>query len=361
MNMKKEIVLSYFPKITHKRYKALSSVFTTFDDIRRASFAELKRIGWEDDLATEFVAWRNTVDEEKIHAVLKQEHIQCVTQEDEAYPDLLKQIYDPPFCLFVRGVLKADEYCLAVVGTRKYSTYGKQVTEELVGELASAGLAIVSGLALGIDGFAHAGALTAGGRTIAVLGSGVDPRHVYPTAHRRLAEKIVESGGAVIAEYPPGGMPSRFTFPRRNRIIAGMSLGTLVTEAGEESGALITAQCALDNGRNVFTVPHNITSAGGIGPNALLKQGAELVTRGQDILDSLNLADIKQFVANKEIIPESPAEAKLLEHLSREPLHIDLLTKQTSLDSPTVGSTLTLMEMKGKVRNLGGMMYVLAR
>src|SRR3989338_4956988 len=319
MNMKKEIVLSYFPKITHKRYKALSSVFTTFDDIRRASFAELKRIGWEDDLATEFVAWRNTVDEEKIHAVLKQEHIQCVTQEDEAYPDLLKQIYDPPFCLFVRGVLKADEYCLAVVGTRKYSTYGKQVTEELVGELASAGLAIVSGLALGIDGFAHAGALTAGGRTIAVLGSGVDPRQDYPTAQRRLAGKR------------------------------------------EESGALITAQCALDNGRNVFTVPHNITSAGGIGPNALLKQGAELVTRGQDILDSLNLADIKQFVANKEIIPESPAEAKLLEHLSLEPLHIDLLTKQTSLDSPTVGSTLTLMEMKGKVRNLGGMMYVLAR
>ncbi|MFA4830580.1 MAG: DNA-processing protein DprA [Patescibacteria group bacterium] len=359
--MLKEILLSYFPKITPKRYRQLAAAFSSFAEIKSAGFDEFKKLGWEDDLATAFLLWRDKLEEEKITKVLDQEKIHCVTPNDPEYPANLKQIYDPPFCLFVRGELKKDDFCLAVVGTRKFSRYGRQITEEIVAELARAGITIISGLALGIDGIAHETALQAGGNTVAVLGSGINRSHVYPSAHRRLAEKIIQAGGAVISEYPPGGLPSKFTFPRRNRIIAGMSLGTLVTEAGEASGALITAQCSLDNNREVFTVPHNITSQTGIGPNNLLKQGALPVTNAQDIIDALNLRDIKQFVSNREVIPDSPTEAKLLEHLSREPIHVDSLIKQSKLDSPTVNSTLTLMEMKGKVRNLGGMMYVLAR
>jgi DNA processing protein len=361
-NTTKEVILSYFPKITHKRYRELSAAFSSWEEIKRAGFEQIKQAGWTDEnLIQTFLDWRNKVDEDKIAKILEQEQIRCLTQPDKEYPDLLKKIYDPPFCLFVRGTIPAEAYCLAVVGTRKYTPYGKQVTEELTAELTSAGMAIVSGLALGIDGIAHTTCLDAGGKTVAVLGSGINRTHIYPATHRNLAEKIIEGGGAVISEYPPGALPSRFTFPRRNRIIAGMSLGVLVTEAGEDSGALITAQCALDNGREVFTVPHNITSLTGIGPNSLLKLGAHPVTSANDIIEVLNLQDLKLYATNKEVIPDSPTEAKLLPHLSREPIHIDNLIKHSGLESPVVNSTLTLMEMKGKVRNLGGMMYVLSR
>jgi DNA processing protein len=360
--MKKEILLSYFPKMTHKRYRQLSGRFSTWDEIEQVRLEDLKIIGWTDEkLINQFLIWRCEVNEEKITKILEQEQIHCITQDDSNYPKNLKDIYDPPFCLFVRGKLEPDNFCLAVVGTRKYSRYGQQVAEELVTELAHAGITIVSGLALGIDGIAHSAAIQSGGKTVAVLGSGIDRQHIYPRAHKILAQKIIESGGAVLAEYPPGALPSRFTFPRRNRIIAGMTLGTLVIEAGENSGALITAQCAIDSNREVFTVPHNITTETGVGPNNLLKVGAHPVTTAQDIIEVLNLQDIKQYVTNKEILPDSPTEAKLLEHLTREPIHIDQLIKQVALASPTVNSTLTLMEMKGKVRNLGGMMYVLAR
>lgn len=348
--------------MTYKRYSQLAGAFSSWDEIREAQFNNIKDVGWTDEnLINQFLLWKDELDEEKINKILTQEQITCVTQDDKNYPDSLKQIYDPPFCLFVRGELKPDDFCLAVVGTRKYSTYGKQITEELVSGLTNAGITVVSGLALGIDGFAHSTTLQNQGRTVAILGSGIDKQHIYPSAHKTLANKIIESGGAVISEYPPGAIPSRFTFPRRNRIIAGMSLGVLVTEAGEISGALITAQYALDNNREVFTVPHNITSQTGIGPNNLLKFGAHLVTNIEDIIEVLNLQDLKLYVTNKEIIPDSPIEAKLLEILSREPVHVDNLIKNSNLDSATVNSTLTLMEMKGKIKNLGGMKYILTR
>lgn len=282
-------------------------------------------------------------------------------KDDADYPKLLKEIYDPPFCLFVKGKLKNDGYNLAVVGTRKFSNYGKQITEEIVEPLASQGITIVSGLAYGIDGIAHKATLEVGGTTIAVLGSGINRAHIFPKEHARLAEEIVEKGGAVISEYPPGTIPTRYTFPRRNRIVAGMSLGTLVIEAPEESGALITAQCALDNGRDVFAVPQNINSENSVGPNNLIKNGAKLITNYQEILEALNLQEIKNFIDNKQIIPDSPIEEKILNCLSKEPQHVDLIIKETKLDSPTVNSNLTLMEMKGKVKNLGGMMYILGR
>jgi len=359
--MKREILLSFFPKITVKRYREMLGIFSSLDDVWQAEFDELKKIKWEDNLVHEFLVWKENLDEKKIHKILEHENIHCVTQDDDDYPELLKQIYDPPFCLFVRGELKNDGFNLAVVGTRKFSPYGKQVTEELVGQLATQGITIVSGLAFGIDSIAHEATLKAGGKTVAVLGTGINDRHIYPAQHRELANRIIESGGAIISEYPPGTLPSKYTFPRRNRIIAGMSLGTLVVEAAKKSGALITSECAVEAGREVFAIPQNITSKTGAGSNNLIKMGAKLVTEAQDILDALNLQDIEEYVTNKEIIPDSPTEAKLLEHLTREPIHVDFLIKQSGLPSPEVNSTLTLMEMKGKVKNLGNMNYVLSR
>lgn len=359
--MRKEILLSYFPKITSKRYQQLIAVFDNLDKAWQAGLEDLRKLGWDEKLILEFLEWRAKVNEEKINKILEHEKITCLTIDDANYPKLLKEIYDPPFCLFVRGELKAEEFNLAVVGTRKFSPYGKQVTIDLVSELALQGITIVSGLALGIDGIAHETALQNGGRTIAILGTGINRQHVYPAQHCRLADNIVLGGGAVISEYPPGTLPSRFTFPRRNRIIAGLSLGTLVVEAPAESGALITSQYALDNNREVFAIPQNITANNSLGPNNLLKNGAHLVTTANDILEILNLQEIKSYISSQKIIPESPIEEKILENLSREPIHIDELTKKCSLDSAQINATLTMMEMKGKVRNLGAMQYVLGR
>ena len=358
--MNKSILLAHFPKISARKHRQLLSTFSSVEAAWQAGLPELMKLGWEENFAHEFLLWKSEVNEEKIGKILEQEKIHCVFADDAEYPPLLKEIYDPPFCLFVRGELKKISFPLAVVGPRAFSLYGKQVAEELVTELARRGLAIVSGLAIGIDGIAHEAALASNGRTIAVLGGGNDRQHVVPAGHRYVADKIIAGGGAVITEYPPGVMPTKYTFPRRNRIIAGMTLGTLVIEAGEESGSLITAQCALDNGREVFAVPQNIHSPTAVGVNNLLKMGAKPVTSPADILDALNLRDVAEYVTNRAILPDSPIEAKLLEHLSREPLHVDQLTKRSSLDSPTVNSALTIMEMKGKVRNIGGMMYVLA-
>ncbi len=359
--MKKEILLSYFLKITPKRYQELILAFSSLDNVWQAQFGDFQKIGWNDNLIHEFLLWRDEVNEDKIAAALEKERIITITKEDPEYPDLLKQIYDPPFCLFVRGIMKKDEFPIAVVGTRKFTAYGKQVTEELVRDLVAQGMTIVSGLALGIDGIAHDATLQTQGRTVAVLGGGNDDRYIQPRFHFQLAQRIISSGGAVITEYPPGTMPTNYTFPKRNRIIAGMSLGTLVIEAAESSGALITSQCALDTNREVFAVPHNITSPTGIGPNNLIKMGAKPVTNANDILEALNLKNVKQFVENTSILPDSPTEAAILPHLSHNPVHIDFIIKASALPSPTVMSAITLMEMKGKVKNTGGMTYALAR
>ena len=359
--MQIEILLSFFPKITVRRYKQLASICCNWEQIKQTSFSDLQKIGWDENLINDFIVWRNKTNPDYIEKILLQENINCLTTTDIDYPSLLKEIYDPPFCLFVRGQLKADDLYFAIVGTRKFSSYGEQVTEELTSALSQAGINIVSGLALGIDGIAHNVVLKNQGKTIAVLGAGIDRKHIYPSSHYNLSEEIIANGGGVISEYPPGALPSHFTFPRRNRIIAGMSLGVLVIEAGETSGALITAQCALDNNREVFAVPHNITSTYGIGPNNLIKNGAHPITKAEDIIEILNLQELKKFAENKAIIPDSPIEAELLKYLSREPIHIDQLIKQSKLSSPTVMGTLTMMEMKGKIRNLGAMMYVLTR
>ncbi|MFH1291815.1 MAG: DNA-processing protein DprA [bacterium] len=290
---------------------------------------------------------------------MKEGTIQTVKLGMPGYPNLLSQISDPPKVLYFRGDLKlADQPSLGIVGKRKYSAYGRQICEQITSSLARQGLVIVSGLALGIDSFAHQSALNNQGKTIAILGSGVDKYTIYPASNRLLAEQIIQQGGLVMSEYAPGTMPTAYSFPMRNRIIAGLSLGTLVVEAAIKSGALITSSCALDYNREVFAIPHPINSITGEGANNLLKQGAHLVTCAQDIIQVLKLEYLKNPNENRKPNINNELENKIWLELSQKPMHIDNIIKQTKLDSSTVSGTLMLMEIKKLVKNLGGMMYI---
>ncbi|MBI5728379.1 MAG: DNA-protecting protein DprA [Candidatus Magasanikbacteria bacterium] len=358
--MRKEVLLAHFPKISVSRYRRLLTHFGSLEEAWRAGAGAWRDAPWDSALREEFFLWKERIDEAAIERTLQAEEIGCLTSNDSGYPPLLKKIYDPPFCLFVRGGLAPLINPLAVVGTRSSTPYGRQVATELVTALAARGVTIVSGLALGIDGVAHEAALAAGGKTVAVLGTGINRSNVYPSAHRSLAERIVKNGGAMVSEYPPGTEPTGYSFPRRNRIIAGMSLGTVVIEAGETSGALITAECSADGGRDVFAVPQNITSPTAAGVNRLLKQGAHPVTSADDILDILRISTLQTIVKEQRSPTDDPATAGIRQYLSRTPIHINDLTKQTGLPSAVVNSTMAIMELEGQARHIGGMRYVAA-
>lgn len=353
-------VIAHFPKMTYHRYKKALTKMGTSEKMWQGELGELVESGFEPAIADEFVRWRDQTDPEKILERLRKENITVISWGDARYPRLLAEISDPPQTIFVRGDLSVlcTSSPLAVVGTRRATSYGKQITEQLVTELVSQGITIVSGLALGIDGLAHETTLRCQGRTIAVLGSGNAKKSVYPREHESLAERIASEGGALVSEYPPDFAPTQYSFPARNRIIAGLTLGTLVIEAPEESGALITARAALDYNREVCAVPHPITSLSGVGNNNLLKKGALLVTKAEDILEALHLHTTQKEVAKTTPFNCSPTEELLLSALSTEPVHIDELTKFTRLDSTTVNSTLMLLELKQQVKNVGGMKYV---
>jgi DNA processing protein len=245
---------------------------------------------------------------------------------------------------------------VAIVGTRNVTPYGREVTHRLVSDLVRHNVTIVSGLARGVDGLAHRAALDAGGRTIAVFACGVDI--IYPSEHRRLAEEIVASG-ALVSEYPTGAAPEAGNFPARNRIIAGLTLGTVVIEAGARSGALITAQRALEQNREVFAVPGSIFAPRSIGTNRLIRDcGAKLVLSAEDVLDELNLQRVPQQLEMRQLLPENETESRLLALLSPEPQHIDALTRQSTLAASEVSAALAIMELKGMARHIGGMQYV---
>lgn len=317
--------------------------------------------GLEEDLAREIITRRPQINLEQELAKLTKEGIGIITFLDEGYPRLLKEIYDPPYIMYIRGELKKeDEFGLAIVGTRKLSNYGQQATDHLSEDLAQAGLTIVSGLAHGIDTVAHLAALRNKGRTIAVVGSSIDNQSIFPPSNRRLAQMISQSG-AVLSEYPMGAAALKQHFPARNRIISGLSLGALVVEAPEKSGALLTARHCLDQNRELFAIPGSIYSDNSVGPNNLIKMGAKLVLRAQDILEELNLKNLTNEIETRQIQPDTKEEALILTILSHDPAHIDKIARETALGIATVSATLTLMEMKGKIRNLGGMQYVIAR
>lgn len=285
--------------------------------------------------------------------------ITILTWDDESYPRHLKEIDQPPPVLYVRGTLKAeDSWAVAVVGTRRVSAYGRQVTEEVATFLAQNGMTVVSGLARGVDAIAHESALKAGGRTIAVFGCGVD--RIYPPEHRKLAAQVITSG-ALISDYPPGTPPDASNFPPRNRIISGLAMAVVIVEAGETSGALITAQFAADQGREVFAVPGSILASQSKGTNRLIAQGAHPLLSAYDMLEILNLNRITEHQSVRKALPADEVESKLLEILSKEPMHMDDIRNQTDLPIERVSATLVMMELKGMVRQVGGMNYVSLR
>ncbi len=359
-DLKYLVALANFPKFGPVRLKKLQNYFPSAEEAFRAPLPDLLAAGIDERTAGEFFAFRPTVKPDLLMEKLIKEEVKVLALSDENYPRLLKEIYDPPALLYYKGALEdSDQLSLAVVGTRKYSPYGKLVAERLVRELAQNSLTIVSGLALGIDALAHTAALEAGGRTVAVLGSGLDRQNIYPSQNRYLAEKILAVGGCLLSEFPLGTPALRHHFPQRNRIVSGLSLGVLVIEAGEKSGSLITARFALEQGREVFAVPGHILSPVSAGTNEIIKRGARLVTAGRDIFETLDLALATDFLNNRKTLPETEEEKRVVAFLGAEPKQVDELKRETGLDINILNSTLTIMEMKGMIKNLGNLTYIL--
>jgi DNA processing protein len=282
-----------------------------------------------------------------------------LTLEHTGYPRLLREIPGAPPLIYLRGgLLAADDWAVAIVGTRAPSTYGREAAYRLAGDLARAGVTIVSGLALGIDTLAHTAALDAGGRTVAVLGSGVD--RPYPERNRKLAERIMEQG-ALVSDFPLGTAPVAANFPPRNRLISGLSRGALVVEAGERSGALITVEFALEQGRDVLAVPGSIFARQSAGAHRLLRDGAALVTCAEDVLAALEMTTASVQREARAELPADPVEAALLALLGYEPQHIDELGRAAGLPAPAVAAALAVLELKGLVRQPAPLQYVLGR
>ena len=341
------------------KLRALLDHFGDLETAWRASSSDLREAGLDRRALEYMLAARSAMDLDAEVAKVHRLGAKIVTWDDADYPPQLKSIAAPPPLLYVKGAFTpADQWAIAVVGTRRATAYGREVTRSLVSDLARSGVTIVSGLARGIDAAAHQAALDAGGRTLAVLGHGID--FIYPPEHRQLAEKIIEHG-ALVTDYPVSTPPEGGNFPPRNRIISGLSLGVLVVEGDVSSGAHITADFAAEQGRDVFAVPGNILQRASRLPNTLIQQGATPVLSAEDILEQLNLTMVAQQAEAREVIPQDAMEAKLLELLSAEPVHIDDIQRTTELPISKVSSTLALMELKGVVRQVGGMNYVVAR
>jgi DNA processing protein len=341
------------------RMQALIQHFGDLEVAWKAATAELAEAGLGSKVIERVIQARETVDLEKLCKKIESQGIQIITWEDESYPQRLKEIDQPPPVLYIRGeYLPDDLFAVAIVGTRRVTAYGRQITEELSSFLATNGITVISGLARGVDAIAHQSTLKAGGRTIAVLGCGVDK--IYPPEHRGLAEQMMEQG-AVVSDYAPGTPPDASNFPPRNRIISGLSLAVVVIEAGETSGALITAEFAAEQGREVFAVPGSILAPQSKGTNKLIQRGALPLLSVDDLMQALDLTRMGEHKAARKLIPANETEARLMSVLGSEPLHVDEIRNQTELPIEKVSATLALMELKGMVRQVGGMNYVAVR
>ncbi|MEW6108545.1 MAG: DNA-processing protein DprA [Nitrospirota bacterium] len=296
---------------------------------------------------------------EKHIKVINKKGIKVIGFNDPRYPAVLKEVADAPIVLYMKGdYIPDDRYGIAIVGSRKHTHYGEAVTQKISSELSASGFTIISGMARGIDTISHISALSAGGRTIAVLGSGLDV--YYPAENKGLMEKIILSG-CVISEFPPGTGPNRENFPRRNRLISGLSLGVLVVEATADSGSLITATYALEQNKEVFAVPGNITSRNSEGTNSLIKQGAGIVLDTNDIIEELAPV-LKGFIKakDKKTINLTEEESSLCNILSREPKHIDLLSRESGIPVQKMLNLLLSLELKGIARQSSGKKFYLS-
>ncbi len=341
------------------RLMALIEYFGSAQDAWGATQSQLAQSGLSQKLAERVVSLRSSLDLEKIIAQITQKNIQIITLGSPDYPKHLAEVDQPPPVLYVRGsLLDEDRWAVALVGTRTVTAYGNQITYELASILANHGVTVVSGLARGVDTVAHAATIKAGGRSIAVLGCGVD--RIYPPENRNLADQLINQG-ALISDYPPGTPPDSSNFPPRNRIISGLSLATVVVEAGETSGALITANFAVEQGREVFAVPGNILALQSKGTNRLIQNGARPLLDLRDVLDVLNLTRNVERRDVRRVIPVDETEASLLKLLAEQSLHVDELRAQSGLPIEKVSAALTMMELKGMVRQVNGMHYVAVR
>ncbi len=353
--------LHLIPNFGIAKLTRLLAHFDSAEELWRETDANLMRLDLPRPMLRQFCTGRRGINLTQQMERVAQAGASLITLADDAYPQLLRSLPDRPLLLYVCGDLTPEEdKCLAVVGTRKASRYGWDVANQLSQQLAQHGITVVSGLAHGIDAAAHRGALNGGGRTIAVIGSGID--QVYPRENTDLAKEIVASG-AIISEMPLGAAPLGKNFPQRNRLISGLSLGVLVAEAPIRSGALNTVSHAIEQGRDVFAVPHNIFSPTGSGCNLLIQDGAKLVADVEDILDELDVShlNVQTRILAQEIQPANEAEGVVFQQLSADPVHVDIIVRQTQLPTATVTSTLTMLELKGLAESAGPMQYCRAR
>ncbi|MEN6482251.1 MAG: DNA-processing protein DprA [Anaerolineaceae bacterium] len=341
------------------RFKAILDFFGDLQVAWDAPAESFKEAGLNEKMINNFLAIRNQVDLEKVWDRIQQKNIKLLTWMDTDYPEMLKNIAQPPPVLYVRGtIIEEDNWSVAIVGTRRVTAYGRQVAEELATFLAQNGVTVTSGLARGVDAISHQAALNSNGRTIAVLGSGVD--RIYPPEHQKLADQIIESG-AIISDYPPGTPPESTNFPPRNRIISGLSRAVVVVEAGKTSGALITATFAAEQGKEVFAVPGNIYAPQSKGTNYLISQGARPLIEMGEILEILQIQQTQLFHSVRKILPSDDVEAKILEVITLEPLHIDEIRAKSGLPIEKISASLIMMELKGLVRKVGPMQYTQLR
>lgn len=337
------------------RFQQIRTFFGDLSTAWQAPPEAFQQAGLPERARVNFLKLRQEIDLDQVLDSILEKNVTVLTLLDYDYPDLLREIDQAPPVIYLKGALTpTDAFSVAVVGTRKVSEYGQQVTRDTCTYLAARGLTIVSGLARGVDALAHQHALKAGGRTIAVLGSGVDV--IYPPEHRKIASAIIENG-ALISDYPLGTQPEGVNFPPRNRIISGLSLATVVIEAGDRSGALITADFALEQGREVFAVPGNVLSPVSRGTNRLIQNGAYAMISPQDIFDVLNLDQIDAKKDARQLLPTDDIEARILQVIDYQPKHIDEICNETDLAIEKVSAALTLMELKGMLQHVGGMRY----
>lgn len=354
------VALHRVPRMGGVRFALLEAAFSNLEDAWHADAGALHAAGL--DVRTAQAITRAHAETDPF-AELERLHlagVDALAPDDPRYPSRLHEIADAPPLLYVKGSwIPDDEWSVAVVGTRRATAYGRQAATEFARGLAANRVTVVSGLARGVDTVAHHTALESGGRTVAVLANGLDT--VYPPENARLADQIAAQG-ALMTDYPLGTKPRADFFPRRNRIMSGVALGTLVVEGEPTSGAMITARLALEQNREVFAVPGSIFSTQSSGPLALLRDGATPVGRIEDILEALNLTMVgAQMDFGRALPPDDPNEVALMASLSREPRHVDEVVRQSGLPAATVAATLALLELKGLVRDMGGMQYVRLR
>lgn len=338
------------------RLKKLFDYFGSFESIWNAKTSDLNHFKFPEKLTENLKIARKNLDPEQYFLKLQKNGIKIITIFDENYPVLLKQIYGAPLVIYYKGEI-TDEIlseCFGVVGTRKPTGYGRVVTEKLTRELAEAGLTIISGLARGVDTIAHKATIDSGGKTLAVLGGGLF--QIFPSENIRLAEEIISGYGAILTEFPPAYPHLAGNFPARNRIISGLSKGVLVTEAAEDSGSLITARLALEQGREVFAVPGPITSSMSEGTALLLKEGARLVSSAQDILDELGVKPKSKIDLNS--VNLTSEEAEVLELIKDQSKHVDEIAGTLKKPVAEVSGVLLKFEIIGIVKNLGAGNYV---